>query len=112
MIDVNDLTEIVWPVCPTMCGIFGRLAGRRFATGQHGCNRCEEIPPVKAGREALGFPVNVSGAGACGTALNQFEQTVPGAEIPTAVRFDNNRGARAAYTGIVATNHSAYAANK
>jgi hypothetical protein len=51
MIDVNDLWQIVRPVCPAMCVILARKARRRLATRQDRGNRGEEIAPVKAGRE-------------------------------------------------------------
>ena len=59
MIDVNDLAEVVRPVCPAVRAILARLAGWWLAARQHGCDRREEVAPVKAGREALRPPVDV-----------------------------------------------------
>src|SRR5262249_41448450 len=73
MIDVNDLAQIVRPACPAMRLIHARPARRWFVPGQHGCDRGEEIAPMKAGRKALRLPVNVPAALVCGTALNQLE---------------------------------------
>ena len=73
MIDVNDLTQIIRPICLAMRTILARPAGWRLAARQHGGNRCEEIAPMKAGREALRFPFDIPAARASGTALNQLE---------------------------------------
>jgi hypothetical protein len=73
-----------------------RPTGRWLASRQHSCNRCEKVTPVKAGREALGLPGYVPTARACSTALNQFEQAVPGADIPAAISLYNDGRARAA----------------
>src|ERR1700740_553971 len=50
---VAALTEVVWPVCAAIRAITSRLAGWRLAERQHGCDGCEEVAPVKAGREPL-----------------------------------------------------------
>ena len=50
MIDVNDLAQIVWPVCPAMRVILARLTRRRLAARQQGGNRCKEIAAVIARR--------------------------------------------------------------
>jgi hypothetical protein len=62
MIDVNDLGQIVWPVCLAMRVILTRPPRWRLATRQDGSNRGEEIAPVKAGREVLRLPVDVPSA--------------------------------------------------
>src|SRR3974390_2329973 len=83
-----------------MRAILVRMARRRLALREHRCNRCEKIAPVKAGREALRLPLDVPAAHACGTALNQLEQAIARADIPPAVRLDNNGRARSADAGI------------
>src|SRR5262249_56601775 len=92
MIDVNDLAQIVRPVCPAMRFIRARPAGRWLAQREHGSNRCEEIAPVKAGRMPLRLPNNVPAARACGTALNQLEQAVARADVPPAARLPTESG--------------------
>src|SRR2546430_15431001 len=89
MVDVNDLAEVVRPICPAIRVISARPAWWRLAARQHGCDRCEEIAPVKARREALWLPV-VPAARLSGTALDQLEQAVAGADIPPAVGLENN----------------------
>ena len=73
MIDVNDLAEVILPVRSAIGAIAARLAGWRLAACQLGCNRCEEITPVKAGGEVLWPPVDVPAARLYGTALDQLE---------------------------------------
>ena len=53
MIDVNDFAEVVWPVCLPICTIVTWSAGGQVTARQHGCNRREEVAPVKTGREAI-----------------------------------------------------------
>jgi hypothetical protein len=100
MINVNDLGQIVRPFCPAMHVIPSRSARRRLAPGQHGGNRREEIAPMKAGRDALRPPLDVPASRACGTALNQLEQAVAGADVPAAVGLENNGWPRPADAGI------------
>jgi len=100
MIDVNDLAQIVRPISFAMRVILARPARRRLAARQNSCNRCEEIAPVEASRQALRLPVDVPAARGCGTALNQFEQAVAGADIPAAVGFENNGRPGSADPGI------------
>ena len=100
MIDVNDLAQIVRPISFAMRVILARPARRRLAARQHGCDWCEEITPVKARRQALRLPVDVPAARGCGTALDQLEQTVAGADIPAAVGFENNGRPGSADPGI------------
>src|SRR5262249_41680154 len=50
MIDVDDLAEVVWPVCLAVRVVLVRPARGRLTAGQHGRNRCEEIAPVEACR--------------------------------------------------------------
>jgi hypothetical protein len=71
-------------------------AGGRLPACQHGCNRCEEVTPVKTRREVLRLPVDVPAASHCSTALDQFEQTVSRADMPAVVGLDNNGRARPA----------------
>ena len=100
MINVHDLTEVVWPVCAAIRAITSRLAGWRLAERQHGCDGCEEVAPVKAGREPLRPPVDVPAARLCGTALDQLKQAVARADIPTVIGFDDYGRPCAADTGI------------
>src|SRR4029453_8753409 len=100
MIDVNDLGRIVRPICLAMHFIPSQSARRRLAPGKHGGNRREEGPPLKAGRDALRLPLDVPASRACGTALNQLEQAVAGADVPAAVGLENNGWPRPADAGI------------
>src|SRR5262245_41676143 len=90
MINVNDLGQIVRPICAAMRVIPPWSARRSLAPSQHGGNRREEVAPVKAGRDVLRSPLDIPAARACGTALNQLEQAVAGADVPAAVCFENN----------------------
>src|SRR6202022_5182331 len=92
MVDVNDLAEVVRPVCPAIRAIRARPAGWRLAARQHGCDRCEEIASVEARREALRPPVDVPAARVSGTALDQPKQAVAGADVPPAVGLKNTDG--------------------
>src|SRR5262245_13116665 len=100
MIDVNNLAEVVRPVCAAIRAIFARLAGGRLAARQHGGDRCEQVAPVKAGREALRLPVDVPTARVASTALDQLKQAVARADVPPAVGLENNGWARPADAGI------------
>jgi hypothetical protein len=100
MIDVNDLGQIVWPVCLAMRVMLTRPPRWRLATRQDGSNRGEEIAPVKAGREVLRLPVDVPSARVCGAALDQLEQAVAGADVPAAIGFENNGWPRPANPGF------------
>ncbi len=93
MVDVNDFAEIVRPICPTILVILARPAGWRLAAREHGCDRCEEVAPVKARREALWLPVDVPAACLSGTALDQLEQALPGPTYhrPSASRITAGR---------------------
>lgn len=100
MVDVDDLTEVVRPVCAAIRAIPPRLAGWWLAERQNGCDRCEEVAPVKAGREPLRPPVDIPTACLCGTALNQLKQAVAGTGVPPAVGLKHNGRARPADAGI------------
>src|SRR5262249_60218840 len=93
MINVNDLAEIIRPVWPTIRAVLAWQAGRRLAARQHGCNRCKEIAPMKTGRKALRFPVNIPTVRLSGTALDQLKQAVAGTDIPPAIGLNDNGGA-------------------
>src|SRR5260370_27885299 len=98
--NVKDVAEGVRPGCPAASGILARLAGWWLAARQHGCDRREEVAPVKAGREALRPPVDVPVARLSGTALDQLKQAVAGADVPPVVGLENNGRARPADAGI------------
>src|SRR5215475_11561265 len=100
MVDVDDLTEVVRPVCAAIRAILAPRAGWRLAVRQHGCDRREEVAPVKAGREALRPPVDVPAARLCGMAQDQLKQTVAGADVPPAVGLKHNGRACPADAGI------------
>ena len=100
MVDVDDLAEVVGPVCAAIRVVHSRPAGWRLAARQHGCDRCEEIAPVKAGREVLRFPVDVPAVRRVGAALNQLKHAIAGADVPPAVSLEHNRRARPADSGI------------
>jgi hypothetical protein len=55
---------------------------------------------MKARREMLRLPLDVPAARLSGTAPDQFEQTIARADIPAAVRLENNGRARPADPGI------------
>jgi hypothetical protein len=85
MIDIDDLAEVVGPVCAAIRVIHPRLGGWRFAARKRGCDWCEEVAPVKASREALRPEVDVPTARLYRTALDQLKQTIAGADVPPAV---------------------------
>src|SRR6478736_7728474 len=70
MVDVNDRRKVVRRVCPAISVILARPTGWRLAACQHGCDRCEEVAPMKAGREALRLPLDVPTARLSGAALD------------------------------------------
>src|SRR6516165_5947450 len=100
MVDVDDLAEIVRPVCAAIRAIRSRLAAWRLAVRQHGSDRCEEVASVKAGREVLRPEVDVPAARLCGTALDQLKQAITGADVPPAVGLEHNGRARPTYAGV------------
>src|SRR5262249_12059992 len=85
-----------------------RPARRRLTTGQNGGNRCEEIASMAAAGEALRLLVDVPTARSCGAALDQFEQTVAGADVPATIGFENNGRPRPADAPIGNPKASAY----
>ena len=89
-IDVDDLAEVVRPVCPAIRVIFARLTGWKLAPSEHSRDRCKKVAPMKAGREMLRFPVDIPAARLSGTALDQLEQAIAGTDIPSAVGLENN----------------------
>ena len=100
VIDVNDLAQVIRPVCPTICAIVTWPAGGRITARQHGCHRGEEVAPVKAGREMLRLPVDVPAARLLSSAQDQLKQAVAGANIPAAVRLEKYGWPRPADAGI------------
>ena len=100
VIDVDDLAKVIGPVGPAVRTILAQRTGRRLASRQHGCDWGKEIPPMKAGREALWLPLNVPAARRPGPALDQLEEAVPRADVPPAVSLNNNGRSRPADAGI------------
>ena len=100
MIDVNDFGEVGRPVCAAITGTVTAPPEGLLAAGQHGCNRGKEIASMKAGREALWFPVDLKRARLERATLDQLEQAVGGADIPPAVSLENNGRPRSADAGI------------
>src|SRR5262249_48191249 len=64
------------------------------------CDRREQVAAVKARGQARRLEVDVEAARPCGAAPGQLEQSIAGADVPAAVRFDNNGRARPADAGV------------